>query len=493
MARLRPRRSNADLEVVSDEELADDLGEARAHTDDRDVVGDADEAFPRTRGRRARPTTPTRPRATRRNPDEVAVPRSRRVIVADDQDVDDDLDEYADGYADDAADGLDEVDLDDDGDDRHDRYDEDDEPEEDVRPARSSRNRGAVPARRSPSSRPSRSPSRPSSRSEVARPAPARKGRVAAIEEIEDDGLGNPNDPTDDTLRKALAPGYVVGTALTLVSVILLMFVADLLVVGHIRHARDQVTAFADLRADLANGTAPVNQTDENFKFWPLGTPLGVLEIPQIGLREVYFEGTTSGVLMSGPGHRRDTPMPGQAGTSVIMGRKAGFGGPFTYLSELQPAMVLRVITGQGTAAYRVTNVRKAGDPLPANLVAGQGRLTLITAEGTDYMPSDAVYVDAQLVGVYIDGKLAGATMPAGPRPMGPLDLPINERQMHGDPSAWIGVVTWAALLAGLAAATMWVRMRWGKWQTWVAAAPPLLAVGLQVSEQLIRLMPNVL
>ena len=33
------------------------------------------------------------------------------------------------------------------------------------------------------------------------------------------------------------------------------------------------------------------------------------------------MEGTSSGTLMSGPGHRRDTPFPGQAGVSVIVGR----------------------------------------------------------------------------------------------------------------------------------------------------------------------------
>ena len=297
-----------------------------------------------------------------------------------------------------------------------------------------------------------------------------------------------------DPARDPKAPFFVVGTALTLVAALLLVFAADLLVIGHIRHARDQQTAFADLRADLANGTAPVNQTTDDGKLVPLGKALGVLEIEQIRVREVFFEGTTSGVMMSGPGHRRDTVLPGQAGSSVIMGRKAGFGGPFSYLEQLLPGSRITAYTGQGRADYVVTGIRRAGDPEPATLGAGQGRLTLVTAIGDDYVPDGSLRVDAALVSTSADLKtVAQQAFAAGPRPLTSLQLPSGERPMHGDNAAWVDVVLWALALFLASLGVTWLRMRWGRWQTWLAGGPVLLALALTTSDQVARLLPNLL
>jgi sortase A len=71
------------------------------------------------------------------------------------------------------------------------------------------------------------------------------------------------------------------------------------------------------------------------------GTPVALLEIPRLGLREVIVEGTSSDPMMSGPGHRRDTPLPGQVGTSVIAGWRATYGGPFRSIDQLR-AQALR-------------------------------------------------------------------------------------------------------------------------------------------------------
>jgi len=281
-----------------------------------------------------------------------------------------------------------------------------------------------------------------------------------------------------------LLPLYVTGTAVAIVAAMLLAFAADVLVVGHIRHSRDQQTAFDNLRAGLDTVTAPVNQTDDEGRLLPMGTPLGVLEVPQIGLREVYFEGTTSGVMQSGPGHRRDTAMPGQAGASVIMGRKAAFGGPFNQIGELRPGMAFWVWTGQGRVAYRVTGVRHSKDPAPAAVAAGQGRLTLVTATGDDYLPDDVLRVDAALV---------TAVQQSGPRPVTSLDLPPSELAMHAEPGAWLDVLIRALLLFVLALAATGAQLRWGRWQTWIAAGPALLALGISLAEQLVRLLPNLM
>ncbi|MFT2675577.1 hypothetical protein ACMWQR_28500, partial [Escherichia coli] len=66
-------------------------------------------------------------------------------------------------------------------------------------------------------------------------------------------------------------------------------------------------------RAQLQAGTAPVSEGDFEDNLLKDGVPVAILSIPQLGIDEVVAEGTTSGVLMKGPGHRRDTVLPGQA------------------------------------------------------------------------------------------------------------------------------------------------------------------------------------
>ncbi|MDV5147961.1 sortase [Streptomyces sp. SBC-4] len=162
------------------------------------------------------------------------------------------------------------------------------------------------------------------------------------------------------------------GAALCVLAALLIGFAANLTVVGHLQHARDQSTAYDDLREQLALGTAPVGQSTYDGKPLALGAPVGLLRIPALGIREVVAEGTTSGVLMSGPGHRRDTALPGQAGASVIMGRQWGYGSPFNDVHRLPAGARVEVTTGQGKAVYEVTAIRRPGDPNPAPSARGK-------------------------------------------------------------------------------------------------------------------------
>ena len=113
---------------------------------------------------------------------------------------------------------------------------------------------------------------------------------------------------------------------------------------------RVQHNDYANFRAELAQATAPTGPTDpaNAKKLLAPGTPVAVLSIPEIGLNAVVLEGTSSEVMEGGPGHLRDTQMPGQAGYSEIYGRRAAYGGPFARLSSLNPGQIFTVTTGQG-------------------------------------------------------------------------------------------------------------------------------------------------
>ena len=279
-------------------------------------------------------------------------------------------------------------------------------------------------------------------------------------------------------------PLYFLSSVLTIFGVMAITFVATLGPVGAVKHARDQQTAFDTLRGDLANATTVVTQTDDKGRLHPLGTPIAVLDIPQIGLREVVFEGTTSGVLASGPGHRRDSPMPGQPGVSVIFGRKDAYGGPFASVKDLKVGNVFTVTTGQGTQRFRVISVRVAGDPVPPVLAADKSRLMLVTAAGPSWVPEGTLRVDADLV---------GEVQAAGPRPLTPQTLPIPERPLQGNPSVWIWVLLVSQALFAAAFATTYLRHRWGGWQAWLTGGPLLLALGVALADQVAQLLPNLL
>lgn len=293
--------------------------------------------------------------------------------------------------------------------------------------------------------------------------------------------------PAGTSRPPAAHPGLALaGAALCVLAAVLLGFAADLTVVGHLQHARDQQTAFDELRRQLALGTAPVGQRTFDDKPLSMGAPVALLRIPVLGLREVVGEGTTSGVLTSGPGHRRDTPLPGQAGTSVIMGRQWGYGSPFNALSKLPAGATIEVTTGQGKAVYAVLGARRSGDKLPAPAGA-RGRLTLMTASGSPYTPTGVLYVDAEL------------TTPVQPSParyvrlgwIGPAEEALGGES--GEGGAWLAVFLWSQALLAAALLTVWLHRVWGHWQTWIAAGPVLTALGLAVSSAATRLLPNLL
>jgi sortase A len=273
------------------------------------------------------------------------------------------------------------------------------------------------------------------------------------------------------------------GQVLGIVAILTLSFLIELTVLGNLRHDRDQTRLAADFRVELAQGTAPVGPLDDANKVLATGTPVALLEIPSLGLREVVVEGTSSGTLMSGPGHRRDTPLPGQVGTSVIAGRRATYGGPFRSIKQLRAGDPITVVTGQGKHSFKVLDVRHAGDPVPSPLTRGQGRLTLVTTDGPALAPTDVLRVDAALVS---EAQSRAAQLPSAA-------VPLADALLAGDTSVLLNVVGWAILLVAAAVATVWTHYTTGLWQAWVIGLPVLVALGLSASDEIAALLPNLL
>jgi sortase A len=286
-------------------------------------------------------------------------------------------------------------------------------------------------------------------------------------------------------LRVALTPRrQLARAALLLVCVVATSLVLELLVVSNLQQRAAQQRAFDALRADLAAGTAPVGPLGSDGRPLALGDPVAYLEIPAIGLRQVVGEGSTPAVLFDGPGHRRDTPLPGQVGTSMVLGRRAAFGGSFARLDELEAGDLVRVTTGQGEFEFRVMGVREDGDRAPAPPARGEGRLLLATAAGRPFFPDGVLRVDAELATEAVAGPAPGVRTGG---------LPASEQLMGADTGTLWALALWLQALVALSVLAVWAWHRWGRPQTWVVLVPPLLLVGIGASGEAARLLPNLL
>ncbi|MFA6574990.1 MAG: sortase, partial [Nocardioides sp.] len=148
-----------------------------------------------------------------------------------------------------------------------------------------------------------------------------------------------PPRPADDT-------AIALSSSLTMLSIVCLWVAAQLLLLGGLSYDRSQNLLYDELRTQLASATAPIGPVV------PVGDPVALMTSTRIGLDEVVVEGTASGDTLTGPGHLRNTVLPGQVGTSVVMGRATTYGGPFGDLGELVEGDIITVVSAQGTQAF---------------------------------------------------------------------------------------------------------------------------------------------
>lgn len=274
----------------------------------------------------------------------------------------------------------------------------------------------------------------------------------------------------------------LVRATLMVVFTLTLTMLVQFTFLGRFQHASAQQRMYDQFRSQLALGTAAIGPADSDGVELAAGTPVAYLEIPMIGVSEVVGEGTTGAVLLDGPGHRRDTPLPGQVGTTVLMGRHSTFGGPFGDIAKLESGDTIVVTTGQGTFEYSVRDVRPEGAPVPPPPAADGSRLVLVTADGRAFLPSGVLRVDADIV----DSPVGGP-----PRAVSTAALPAEEGIMAGDPSTLWALALWLIALAALGVGVAWAWHRWGRAQAWIVGFPALLFVGLAASGEAARILPN--
>lgn len=293
--------------------------------------------------------------------------------------------------------------------------------------------------------------------------------------------------PKEPRPKKVLAPRdgrWWAGAMMLSLSMLLLAFIAHAMLGSAFQHSRAQGMAYDELRTTLAKAETPVGQLNVDEEMVAPGTPVALIEAPSIGLREVIVEGTSAEVLRDGAGHRRDTVMPGQSGTSILIGRQATYGGPFGQINRLSLGDEITVTTGQGQNVFRVFGLRRAGDPVPEPLAFGAGRLQLQTADGPALFPDGVLYVDAELVSEVQDTPSRVLGYPA---------LPEAERAMGEDGGRWFTAFFMAVFFVAACAAMLWLWRSWGRWHAWLVGLPVLVWLGVATADAAMNALPNIL
>jgi hypothetical protein len=274
----------------------------------------------------------------------------------------------------------------------------------------------------------------------------------------------------------------VLSRILVTITLLVAWALSYLFVLSSLEQAHAQKGLYARLRTELAQGIAPTAAPIAG------GAPVALLDVPGASIhRLVVVEGTSAEQLQDGPGHLRNTVLPGQPGTSVLLGRALTFGAPFGELTGLQRGAPITVTTGQGRFTYHVLDVRRRGAPVPAAPGAAASRLVLVTAAGSGWLgplaPARTVYVDADL---------AGPTRPAGTVPPG---IGSHDSALSADPSTttMLELVLALQLFVGVLVAVTWARTRWSASGAWLAGTPLVLASLWLLSSISARLLPNLM
>ncbi len=248
--------------------------------------------------------------------------------------------------------------------------------------------------------------------------------------------------------------------------------------------AAPRTTPSPSVRALRPPGPAPAPAPDEPDP--PIGSPVGVLTIPAIGLDDVIVEGVGAAQLEQGPGHYPGTPLPGERGNAGIAGHRTTYAHPFYDLNLLHRGNAVDVRTSQGLFRYTVVG-SEVVPPTDVGVLAPHGGDATLTLTTCNPRYSAATRLVVTAVFTPGPGRSGGTPVGTAPPP-GANHTPAPAPASHGVPlddtaggeSAWPAVL-WAlaTLAAALTTRVVWRRApRWLRWAA-VAVGVPLVAAGL--------------
>jgi sortase A len=296
------------------------------------------------------------------------------------------------------------------------------------------------------------------------------------------------------------------GRIMTWVGILLILFFVHQFWMSGITESRDQQLLLGQLQNEAGTGGgAPAGSTSgqqsgvltgEESKTGgtpakpkaqaepeppSLGDPVALLQIPSLELEAVVVEGTTGGQLARGPGHFRNTVMPGVKGNTAIAGKRTTYGGPFSNLENLEPGDQIQTTTSRGVFRYQVDRKARTVSPGQRDPLrpTKSGRLTLITSDPA-YLATDRLVVTARMLSKPVKSETAA--------PTAVVDEP--ESGLSGDFRVWAQTLIYAQLLVATFLVARILYRRWLRWPTYLITTPILLAMLILFFESVSMLLP---
>lgn len=227
------------------------------------------------------------------------------------------------------------------------------------------------------------------------------------------------------------------GRILLTAGVLTLLFVAYQLWGTGIHEARAQSSLSNEFEDFLAAEETAVSEdgTDETAEQSPPpladeGDAVARIEIPSLGVDKIVVEGVGVEDLKRGPGHFRNTPLPGQAGNAAIAGHRTTYGAPFHDIDKLGDSDEIVVTTVEGELRYEFEEqLIVAPDDVEVLDDYGDNRLTLVACH-PKYSAAQRIVVVAEL-----DESERPARPASDAASDGPPELPSEATDDDSDPS----------------------------------------------------------
>jgi sortase A len=241
-----------------------------------------------------------------------------------------------------------------------------------------------------------------------------------------------------------------------------------------------------DLSERPPDDAAPVRRRQPVPHAPPRGEPIGVIDIPAIGVHQFFFEGVGLDILSNGPGHYEGTPLPGEGGNAGIAGHRTTYGAPFNRIDELGEGDRIVVTYSNGSRfTYEYENtVIVTPDRVDVLHYKFDNRLTL-SACHPKYSARERIIVAARLL-----------DRAARPRPQAPETpeveeaIQLDEAGLDGEDHPKTPAVVW-----GIAAAMVWltawvIGRAWRRWPVYALGLPVFLVMLYGFFENFSYLLP---
>lgn len=307
-----------------------------------------------------------------------------------------------------------------------------------------------------------------------------------------------PGSSRRERVAKKRSRWAMAGTALRNLGILLLLFVAFQLWGTSALEHRDQAKLRRSFQVALASqvapstalpaGADPSTVTTPTTVVAPPAAPSGaavaVIKIPKIGVEQAVVEGTGVSDLRKGPGHYRNTPLPGQPGNAAIAGHRTTYGAPFNRIDELAPGDPILVSTLQGNFKYVVSEAPVPVSPSKNDVLFNKNdnRLTLTTCH-PKYSAAKRLIVVAKLAP-------HETPAPAAKIASAPKAKVVADANTGGDAGALFPALFWAALCGLAYGAMVLLSRRWVRRAALLLGTPVVLALLFPFFEQLSRLLP---